>query len=62
MHIFFRIMPLFRLRFLYAQRVVLCYTPGRPSVRPLAISCVRNSSYSFHRNYLKLATMNLLDV
>ena len=34
----------------------------RPFVQSLAISCVRNSSYSFHRNYLKLATMNLLDV
>ena len=47
-------------------RVVLCYTPGRPSVRlsvcPLVRSCVRNSSYSSHRNFLKLATMNFHDV
>ena len=58
------------------EKIISFYTPEgsyyvippvvRPSVclsvRPLAISCVRNSSYSFHWNYLKLATMNLLDV
>ena len=42
--------------------MVLRMSSVRPSVRPLAISCATNSSFTIQRNFFKLAGMIDTDV